>query len=73
MPCLCNQWVKPMKKDEKQQQVDALREELAKARGVLLSGFEGITVAQDTDLRGKVAKAGAAIAETGMAGDNFLL
>jgi large subunit ribosomal protein L10 len=48
-----------MKKDEKQKQAEALREELAKAKGVLLSGFEGITVAQDTDLRGKVAKAGA--------------
>jgi large subunit ribosomal protein L10 len=47
-----------MKKDEKQQ-AEALREELAKAKGLLLSGFEGITVAQDTDLRGKVAKAGA--------------
>ncbi len=48
-----------MKKDEKQKQAEALREELAKAKGVVLSGFEGITVAQDTDLRGKVAKAGA--------------
>jgi large subunit ribosomal protein L10 len=48
-----------MKKDEKQKQTEALREELARAKGVLLSGFEGITVAQDTDLRGRVAKAGA--------------
>ena len=48
-----------MKKDEKQKQAEALREELAKAKSVLLSGFEGITVAQDTDLRSKVAKVGA--------------
>lgn len=48
-----------MKKDEKQKQAEALREELARAKGLLLSGFEGITVAQDTDLRGKVAKIGA--------------
>ncbi len=48
-----------MHKDEKRKQVEALREELAKAKSVLLSGFEGITVAQDVDLRSKVAKAGA--------------
>jgi large subunit ribosomal protein L10 len=48
-----------MKKDEKQKQVEALRDELAKAKSVLLSGFEGLKVAQDADLRGKVAKAGA--------------
>jgi large subunit ribosomal protein L10 len=47
-----------MKKDEKQKQAEALRDELAKAKVVLLSGFEGLTVAQDMDLRGKVAKAG---------------
>jgi len=47
-----------MKKDEKQKQTEALRAELAKAMSVLLSGFEGLTVAQDTDLRGKVAKVG---------------
>jgi large subunit ribosomal protein L10 len=50
--------VRAMKKDEKQKQAEALREELAKAKGVLLSSFEGITVAQDTDLRAKVARAG---------------
>jgi large subunit ribosomal protein L10 len=48
-----------MKKDEKQKQAEALREELARAKGLLLSGFEGITVAQDTDLRARLAKAGA--------------
>jgi large subunit ribosomal protein L10 len=48
-----------MKKDDKQKQAEELREELAKAKSVLLSGFEGLTVAQDTDLRGRVAKVGA--------------
>ena len=47
-----------MKKEEKQNKAEALRQELEKAKGVLLSGFEGITVAQDTELRGKIAKAG---------------
>jgi large subunit ribosomal protein L10 len=48
-----------MTKDEKEKLAEALRAELARAQGVLLSGFEGITVAQDTDLRTRLAKAGA--------------
>jgi len=48
-----------MKKDEKAKQVDAFREELSRAKSVILSQFEGITVAQDFDLRRKVAAAGA--------------
>jgi large subunit ribosomal protein L10 len=47
-----------MKKDEKQKQAEILREDLLKARTVILSGFEGITVSQDTELRRKVAQAG---------------
>ncbi|MGH9433222.1 MAG: 50S ribosomal protein L10 [Terriglobia bacterium] len=47
-----------MKKDEKQKQAEALRDDLLKARSVILSGFEGITVSQDTDLRRRVAEAG---------------
>lgn len=47
-----------MKKEEKQKKAEALRDELANAKGVLLSGFEGLTVAQDTALRAKVAKVG---------------
>ncbi|HUY14422.1 MAG TPA: 50S ribosomal protein L10 [Terriglobia bacterium] len=47
-----------MKKDEKQKQAEALHQDLLKARTVFLSGFEGITVSQDTDLRRKVAQAG---------------
>ncbi|PYV23142.1 MAG: 50S ribosomal protein L10 [Acidobacteria bacterium] len=47
-----------MNKEEKQNQADALRQELERAKGVLLSGFEGLTVAQDTQLRDRIAKAG---------------
>ena len=36
-----------MKKEEKKQKAEALHQELEKSRTVILSGFEGITVAQD--------------------------
>ena len=48
-----------MDREEKKQTADALHEELKKAKGVVLSKFQGITVAQDFDLRRKVAAAGA--------------
>ncbi len=48
-----------MDREEKKKQAESLHEELKKARGILLSGFQGITVAQDFDLRKKVAGAGA--------------
>jgi large subunit ribosomal protein L10 len=48
-----------MKKDEKARQVDSVREELSRAKSVILSSFEGITVAQDSELRRKIAGAGA--------------
>jgi large subunit ribosomal protein L10 len=48
-----------MKKEEKQKQAAALREELNKARSVILSAFEKQTVAQDTELRRKLAATGA--------------
>jgi len=48
-----------MKKDEKKQKAEALHQELEKSRTVILSGFEGITVAQDFDLRRKIAQVGA--------------
>lgn len=48
-----------MNRDEKKKQADTLHEELTKARGIVLSGFQGITVAQDFDLRRKVAGTGA--------------
>jgi len=48
-----------MDRDEKKKHADALHEELRKARGIILSGFQGITVAQDFDLRKKVSGTGA--------------
>ncbi len=48
-----------MHKDDKKKQADTLHEELGKARTVILSSFQGLTVAQDFDLRRKVAQAGA--------------
>jgi len=48
-----------MKKDEKKQQAETLHQELEKSRTVILSGFEGITVAQDFELRRQIAQVGA--------------
>jgi large subunit ribosomal protein L10 len=48
-----------MDRDEKKKSADLLHEELMKARGVILSGFQGITVAQDFQLRRKIAGTGA--------------
>ncbi len=48
-----------MNKEEKQKQAEALHRELEKAQCVILSGFEGLTVAQDTELRRRIAQAGA--------------
>lgn len=48
-----------MNKDEKVKKVEALRQELEKARSIILSSFEGLRVAQDTELRRKVAATGA--------------
>lgn len=48
-----------MNRDEKKQEADRLHGELLKARGVILSAFEGITVEQDSQLRRKVAETGA--------------
>jgi len=48
-----------MKKDEKKEKADALHQELEKSHTVILSGFEGITVAQDFELRRKIAQVGA--------------
>jgi large subunit ribosomal protein L10 len=48
-----------MKKEEKQKQAEELRKELEKVDAILFSGFEGLTVAQDTELRLKISKAGA--------------
>jgi large subunit ribosomal protein L10 len=47
-----------MNKDEKAKQVEQVREEIQKAKSVVLSSFEGITVAQDFELRRKVVQSG---------------
>jgi large subunit ribosomal protein L10 len=48
-----------MKREEKHQQAKDLHEELKQARTVFLTGFEGLTVAQDTELRNQISKTGA--------------
>ena len=48
-----------MNKEEKQKRAEAIHQTLEKAHCVVLSGFEGITVGQDADLRRKIAEAGA--------------
>ncbi len=48
-----------MTREEKQKQAEALRGELQKAHTIILSKFEGLTVAQDTELRRKLAQTGA--------------
>jgi large subunit ribosomal protein L10 len=47
------------KKPEKQKDMEALRDELAKASNVFLTGFEKLTVAQDFELRKTIRGAGA--------------
>ena len=47
------------KKPEKQKDLEALREQLAKAKNVFLTGYEKMTVAQDFELRKTIRGAGA--------------
>jgi large subunit ribosomal protein L10 len=47
------------KKPEKQKDMEALRDQLAKAQNVFLTGFEKLTVAQDFELRKTIRGAGA--------------
>lgn len=48
-----------MKREEKHQKAESFREVLKKARTVILSGFEGLNVQADTELRRQVAETGA--------------
>lgn len=48
-----------MDRDQKKKSAETLHDELSKARGVIFSGFQGITVAQDFELRRKIAGTGA--------------
>ena len=47
------------KKPEKQKDMEALRDQLAKAKNVFLTGFEKLTVGQDFELRKTIRGAGA--------------
>ena len=47
------------KKPEKQKDMEALRDQLAKAQNVFLTGFEKLTVGQDFELRKSIRGAGA--------------
>jgi large subunit ribosomal protein L10 len=47
-----------MKKEEKQKQAEELREHFQKAKILILSGFEGLTVAQDSELRRRIGQVG---------------
>jgi len=47
------------KKPEKQKDLEALREELTKAKNVFLTGYEKLTVQQDFELRKTIRGAGA--------------
>ena len=50
-----------MKHEEKQKQVEALREQLKDSKTLILSAFEGLKVSQDVELRRKMRSAGASI------------
>jgi ribosomal protein L10 len=41
-------------KDKKQEELDALKKDLADAKNLIVAQFKGITVAQDTELREKI-------------------
>jgi large subunit ribosomal protein L10 len=47
-----------MNKDEKSKEVEKVRGEIQRAKSVVLTSFEGITVSQDFDLRRRVAQSG---------------
>lgn len=48
-----------MNHEEKEKQVEALREQLKDSKTLILSGFEGLKVSQDVELRRKMRSAGA--------------
>lgn len=48
-----------MNREDKHKKAESLHAELKKSRTVVLSGFEGLTVAQDTELRRQIARTGA--------------
>jgi large subunit ribosomal protein L10 len=48
-----------MDREQKKKSAEELHEELLKAKGIVLSGFQGIKVSQDFELRRKIAGTGA--------------
>jgi len=47
-----------MDRDDKQKEIEALHEELRRARNLFLASFQGLTVSQDTELRRNVRATG---------------
>jgi large subunit ribosomal protein L10 len=47
-----------MNRDEKQKEIEALHEEFRKAKNLFLASFQGLTVAQDTELRRSIRATG---------------
>jgi large subunit ribosomal protein L10 len=47
-----------MDRDEKKKEIEALHEELKRARNLFLASFQGLTVSQDTELRRSVRSTG---------------
>jgi len=45
-------------KNKKQEELDALKKDLAEAKNLIVAQFKGITVEQDTDLRNKIRATG---------------
>ena len=47
-----------MRRDDKEKEIGNLRKEFGDARNLLLAGFQGLTVGQDTELRRAIRAAG---------------
>ena len=47
-----------MQRDDKKKEIDSLKETLARSKGLIVSGFNGMTVGQDYELRKQVRQAG---------------
>jgi large subunit ribosomal protein L10 len=47
-----------MDRDDKQKEIEALHEELRRARNLFLASFQGLTVSQDTELRRSIRATG---------------
>ncbi|MDE2964207.1 MAG: 50S ribosomal protein L10, partial [Acidobacteriota bacterium] len=47
-----------MRRDDKEKEIGNLRKEFGDARNLLLAGFQGLTVGQDTELRRAIRATG---------------